>query len=467
MRLFEILLLTLLLLLLFWPALARRRPRVGLALLWTALLLFAVHGLWEGVRWQMIPAYGLLAVTGLLTGIAYWLHQPRHHRRPTLIALTLGLPLWLLALALPWALPVPQLPAPTGPYAVGTVSYHLVDENRPETYSDAPDDQRQFMVQLWYPAADVTGRETAPYIDQVTIAAPILATSFGFPRFLFNHLNLAQTASYREAPIHDDGPFPVLIFAHGLSGFRGQNSFQLQELASHGYVVAAIDHTYGSRFTIFPTGDIVTYDADRVFPPGVEGSGNRLVQIWVGDIHYLLDQMAAWTAGADAEGMVDWTGRLNLDQLGLFGHSTGGGAAFEFCGRDPRCDAALGLDAWIEPVSADIQAAGLSQPLLLINAPDWISDENMLAGQAFYDASQSDRYLLTVAGSDHFDFTDFPGFSPLTPYLGVAVTDQGATTQAAVQAYTLAFFNHHLRDNAEPLLTGPAPAFPTITFQHN
>jgi predicted dienelactone hydrolase len=166
-------------------------------------------------------------------------------------------------------------------------------------------------------------------------------------------------------------------------------------------------------------------------------------------------------------GQVDWTGRLDLDHLGLFGHSTGGGTALEVCGQDPRCDAALGLDVWVEPVSDEIRAAGLRQPLLFLSAPDWISEANQRTGQAFYAASDSDRYLLTVAGSDHFDFTDFPGFSPLTPYLGVAVTNQGATTQAAVQAYTLAFFNHYLRGTPEPLLTGPSPKFPTIDFQRD
>ena len=112
-------------------------------------------------------------------------------------------------------------------------------------------------------------------------------------------------------------------------------------------------------------------------------------------------------------------------------------------------------------------AAGLSQPLLFLSAPDWISASNQQTGAAFYTASENDRYLLTVAGSDHFDFSDFPDFSPLTPYLGVAVTDQGDITQDAVQAYTLAFFNHYLRDANEPLLTGPSSRFPTITFRHD
>ncbi|MCB8960877.1 MAG: hypothetical protein H6651_11225 [Ardenticatenales bacterium] len=468
MRLFESLLLILLLLQLFWPALAGHRPRVGLALPVAALLLFAIHGLWEGLRWQMIPAYVLLAITGLLALGAYLRGGPARRRRwPTILAFVLGLPLWLLAVALPWALPVPGLPAPTGPYLVGTVSYHLIDENRPETYSPDPDDARQFMAQLWYPAASIDGAVAAPYIDHVEIAAPILAESFGFPRFLFNHLNLARTDGYLAAPPAADGPFPVLVFAHGLTGFRGQNGFQMQELASQGYVVAAIDHTYGSRFAIFPDGTVVEYDAEVAFPPGVDDAGNRLVQTWAGDISYLLDQMEMWTAGATEPGEVDWTGRLDLDHLGLFGHSTGGGTALEVCGHDERCDAALGLDAWVEPVSDDVRAAGLSQPLLFLSAPDWISESNQQTGEAFYAASAADRYLLTVAGSDHFDFTDFPDFSPLTPYLGVAVTDQGAITQAAVQAYTLAFFNHYLRGTDEPLLTGPSPRFPTLTFRHD
>ena len=60
----------------------------------------------------------------------------------------LGVLGWLIALAIPAAIPVPKLPAPTGPYAIGTYSTYLVDNNRLEAYTDDPDDTRELMCRF-------------------------------------------------------------------------------------------------------------------------------------------------------------------------------------------------------------------------------------------------------------------------------------------------------------------------------
>ena len=467
MRLFEILILISLLIVFVWPIFSRRRPRWLSYLPLLTVGLLVVHLLVEGLRWQMWPAYllAVLAIVSALFGLRQRAGQAEASRRwPGVVGGLLGTLVWLVAAALPWVLPVPSLPEPTGAFAVGTVSYELVDEARLEAYSTAPDDKRRFMAQVWYPVDDPAGAESSPYLDRVEIAAPALAKSFGFPDFLFNHLDLAKNYAFLEAPPSTAGPFPILVFSHGLTGFRGQNSYQMEELASHGYVVAAIDHTYGNRVSVFPDNTVIEYDGTLAFPPGVENAGNILVRTWAGDISYLLDEMGLWAAGRSGADPIEWSNLLDLERIGVFGHSTGGGTAMELCAKDDRCDAVVGLDTWAVPVSDDVVEGGLEQPLMFISTSLWMVDERLVAKNTLFASSANERFDLTVAGADHYDVTDFPGFSPLTPRLGITVTENGTIAQDAAQAYTRAFFDRYLRGIDSELLDGPSLDFPTIDF---
>jgi hypothetical protein len=134
-----------------------RRPRwLALGLPLTALAFVFVQLLAEGYRWQMLPLYALAGGLGLAALLG--------SRRPGQVVVrgrlckqiagsAAGLLLTALAAALPVLLPVPQAPAPTGPYQVGTFSMMLVDASRTELYSGNPGEPRRFMVQFWYPAA--------------------------------------------------------------------------------------------------------------------------------------------------------------------------------------------------------------------------------------------------------------------------------------------------------------------------
>ncbi|MCB9006502.1 MAG: hypothetical protein H6656_03860 [Ardenticatenaceae bacterium] len=76
-----------------------------------------------------------------------------------------------------------------------------------------------------------------------------------------------------------------------------------------------------------------------------------MVQVWAGDIAFLLDEMAEW----NQETGHLLNGRFNLNRVGVFGHSTGGGAMMEFCLQDGRCQAGVGLDSWLLPVSSHLR----------------------------------------------------------------------------------------------------------------
>lgn len=426
-----------------------------------ALLITLLHLLWEGYRWQMLPAY-LLVILILILSLKQRFRPststtPRG-RFPLILAGIVGF-LWLaLAVALPALLPVPKMPTPAGPYPIGTTTYYVQDTGRDEIYTDDPADKREFMVQLWYPAA-APGNQPAPYISQLDIAGPAIATRLNLPSFLLDHLNLVQTHAYPDAPPAANAtPFPLLIFSHGLRGFRAQNSVLMEELASQGYVVAAIDHTYGNIFTVFPDGRVTFYSA-TVFPDGetTTDAGRRLVNVWANDVRFTLDQLAAMNEDPASP----LSGRLDLTHVAFLGHSTGGGTAVEACGRDPRCTAGVALDGWLEPVSDEV-AANLDRPFLFINTPDWLGPSNKERGLTLFNTMPAESYLATITGTAHYDFSDLPLLSPLTHQMGLSGTLNGNRAVHIVNTYTLAFLNHHLKNQPTPLLEGNTATYPEL-----
>ncbi len=458
-----------------------KRPawRIGLTLLALLTSLVSLAHLWiEGGRWQLVPAYALTA-TNLVFGLRLLrpgTGESQEQKRGTgrgarfaggLLA-TLAL---ATSAAVGYLFPIPQLPALTGPFRVGTAVLHLVDPSRAELYSPEPGGLRELMVQVWYPAGREPGQAPGPWMAEAGIAGPAIARRLDLPVFLFNHLQLARTNAIPEAKIATGGGnYPVLLFSHGWGGLRTQNVTQVEELASHGYVVAAVDHTYGAVVTVFPDGRVALWNPS-ILPFGAppdefDRAANQLVETWAGDLSFMLDQLDALSPGEAPGGL---SGRLDMDRVGVLGHSTGGGATVVFCDQDPRCRAGLAMDAWLEPVPRPVIEAGLGQPFLFMRSAAWEqpsqnpeNDELQAEVLARLDGA---GYRMAIEGTGHFDFSALPLFSPLAPALGLKGPIDGYRVNQIINAYTLAFFNQHLRDQPDPLLAGPDAAYPEVTIQ--
>ena len=160
-----------------------------------------------------------------------------------------------VSIILPEVIPVFRFPPPTGPYGIGTVTYHWVDADRPEVFTADPDDRRELMVQIWYPAEGNRSSPRAPYIPDADVVAPAIARLIKLPEFILGHLKYVTTNAVASAPVADDQPrYPVLVLLVGLGGYRQVYTFQVEQLVSHGYIVAAIDHPYAAAMVVFPDG---------------------------------------------------------------------------------------------------------------------------------------------------------------------------------------------------------------------
>lgn len=460
MRALEAIFLGVLLLALILPLFFRRRRLSWLSPL--SIFPLALHISLEGYRWQMAPGYLLAALL-----LARWawrrVHPPDSdgNRSPsTVVGAILGLLLWALAATLSTLFPIPRLEPPGGRFLVGTTTVHLQDAAREEVYTPEAEDKREIMVQVWYPAAERGDSGRAAYLEALDVAGPAVSRRLDLPPFVLDHLEYVQTHAYVDAPAAE-GSYPLLIFSHGLRGLRTQNARLMEELASHGYVVASVDHTYGNVLTVFPEGRVVFYEEERVFPdsePFVE-AGARLVDVWAADVLFVAEEMAAWNEEAGHR----LAGRIDTSRMGTLGHSTGGAAAVEACAQIAACQAVLGLDAWIQPVSEPFLHS-YPKTLMLLRAPEWLGPENAAVGMTLYRERAGEGYLLTMAGAEHFDFTDIPLLSPLTQILGLSGEIEGRRALVIINAYGVAFFDHTLKRETAPLLEGPSSTYPEVRF---
>ena len=385
----------------------------------------------EGWRWQFIPLYVLAAAIPLLALITRSTPLPRWTRLAS--GVLLACTVVGSALLAGWVLPVISLPVPTGPYAVGVIDRELVDTAR----------DRRLMATVWYPAA-ATG-DPAPfthYPDQLMAGMSALT---GLPGIVFQHLRYIDVAASDGAPILDTSErFPVLVFSHGMVGMRLQNASMLQELASWGYVVLAIDHTDAAAVTTFPDGETRLYDPTRFGLPadGAPSAGmveTNMFPVWVADQRFAFDTLEAWE---DNDPL--FAGKLDMARLGAFGHSFGGATSLEVCRIDARCQAAADLDGGLYGGMVEQPAI---RPMLLFSSGSSGGDD--VAREKWRSAAeraQGPALWLELPGSSHLSFTDSELLSPLLP-------PSGFDPRAG-----LALIDHDLRLFFDTYLRGQADA---------
>src|SRR5215216_2997947 len=461
-----------------------------------ALPIAVAQVLVEGPRWQMVPAYALAGLFFLI-----WLLQntapagkPAGHRRTNRLAVGLAVGLGVLGLAisivLPIMLPVFRFPHPSGPYEIGTLTYHWVDADRPEVFTADPNDRRELMVQIWYPAEGDPSSPRAPWVQDADAVAADLARVLHLPGFTFGHLKYITSDAISSAPVADDEPsYPVLIFLEGSTGFRQMNTFQVEELVSHGYIVAAIDQPYTAGYVVFPDGRRVAgLRRDELAPlirqsyspaeraPILNGRAfeDGIIPYLTQDAIFTLDQLAALNQ-VDPNGIL--TGRLDLQRAGTFGVSLGGIVVGEACRLETRLRACLVMEA---PMPTDVVEEGLRQPTMFITrdaetmrlerrkAGGWPEAEihaHLTTMRAVFESLPGDGYFVQVPGMFHLNLTDIPLLTPLAPRLGLSGPIGVQRAHSIINAYSLVFFDRHLKSQPATRFDGPTKKYPEVTFE--
>tara|TARA_Y100000590_G_scaffold75685_1_gene83558 strand:- start:2059 stop:3447 length:1389 start_codon:yes stop_codon:yes gene_type:complete len=421
------------------------RRRGSAALLLIIILLTLIHLFVEGYRWQMLPLYALL-------GFGVFVKN----REASMVS-TLGLMfLWLTAFLLPILIPMVKLPVPTGPFSVGTVLYHWTDTSRTEWFTDDPEDLREVPVQLWYPAFPEVDADPTPYIDHIDLRAEAIGERVGLPAFMMGHLNLISTHSVMNASARE-GNFPLILFSHGLGGMRAQNTVLMEELASHGYIVAAMDHPFDANTTVFPT--IERDESQRVadyrssIPEGTADSvwleiRNRQLDTRIADVRFVLNQLQ--TVFTPLQNNIDFT------RVGISGHSFGGATAVLTAIKDSRIRAVVALDGWFVPLALSDTDTRLDVPFLYMGQERWKSwneKRHRYYLNLLIEQTGDDAFLYTVKKSRHYDYADIPLFSPIAPFIGLTGFPDGREMVRIVNSTTLRFFDDYIKSVPPRLFT--------------
>jgi hypothetical protein len=347
---------------------------------------------------------------------------------------------------LPTVLPVPELPMPSGPLTVGTLKVELTFPDRLEQYGPSPDTSpRRIMVQVWYPAQAIAGAEAGPWTDDLDLVGPAMSRRLGLPGFFLSHTSYSRSHSFEDAaPL--SGLFPLVMYSHGWTGFRTIAVNQAESLASHGYVVVAPDHTYGSVSTRFIDGTVAEFDPaalpdeTTVEPEVYAEAGVELVGTFADDLAGILDAIAQGDSGA----LGAIARHIDLGLVGVYGHSTGGGAAIQFCLSDERCQAVLGMDAWIEPVPDRVIATPVTKPMMFMRSDGWRGTPNDGRLRGLAERSEDLTYWIGIEGAGHNDFVVTPLFSPIADRLGLRGRIPAGRIIAVIDRFLVGFFDRTL-----------------------
>jgi hypothetical protein len=447
MRTLEIILPLLLSVYLLWR---HPRPFVIRLLPSMAFVVMLFHFAVEGYRWQMIPIYALVI---LLLYTSLLKRKSASDWKPIASFLTFGF--LALSTALPILLPVPAIPAPGGPFPVGTAIYELSDSARAELYSGR-DEARRFQIQVWYPSQPAPADRRAHWMRHAKIFGRAISEDIlELPPFFLDHLALVKIPAYENSRVASTSEgYPVILFSHGWTGFNAQNTSQALHLASHGYVVVGVQHAYGAVVTVFEDGTVaknnpaaLPRDApDAVYDPAAD----KLADQWAGDLAYALDFLTL----QDGDPASRFYNALDLSRVGAYGHSTGGGAAIQFCSIDSRCQAVLGQDPFMRPVSTEILEEGLTRPAFFMFSQQWAEVSESLNNRQFkpfYEKSVETLGAVSIEGTTHYDFSDLPLLSPLAPQLGLKGPINSRRVTTIVNDYLLSFFDTTLKDKTSTL----------------
>ena len=358
------------------------------------------------------------------------------------------------------------LPAPTGHYPLGTTTLHLVDTSRPDPWVPTIP-FRELMVQLWYPTAAITGYPRAPWMS------PATARSYEKNNDL-PVIDWPMTHGQVGAPVlRHRGGRPVVLYVPGFGDDRESNTVEFEDLASHGYVVATIDYVHDADEVELPDGRLETSalpddTGEDPAPLSIKG-----VEAKAADTRFVLDQLTALDHGANPDHEhrplpAGLPGALDLDHVGVFGHSDGGAATAHLLHVDPRIKVGADFDGNIWTTEA---RAGSDRPMLLIGGQN-PSPTEVDTWATFRRNQRGPALQLRLAGSTHVTFTDLAALVPeIGPTLSFPperiaqiVGPDGPRAVMVLRSYLNAWFDRYLRDRDSRLLDGPSPRFPEIQF---
>lgn len=420
-----VLLLTLETVFLVWSIITRNNHREEKGIISIALLalfgLLLITGVFE---WSFrYAALLLVLVTQAIAGAAILFRKKEKEYKliKSIVRFTRNCFIFIFALSLAILFPQYEQPKITGSYEVATAKYTWVDNSRTDEFSRTGEN-RSLTVEFWYP-------ENA------------------------------------------DKTYPLVVFSHGAFGFSGSNHSTFAELASNGYVVASIGHTYHAFYTMDTSGKLTIVDTefinraakinavhDTQHEEEIYNTTSEWMKLRTDDENFVIDTILTEGKNDSADVLFSI---INTENIGLIGHSLGGASSAQIGRVRNDIDAVIVLDGTMlgEEVAFENNAIVLNDspypvPLLNVYAEDHYTNSKQLVGNTYNNFYATKNavcaYETVFKNAGHLNFTDLPLFSPtLAEMLGVGTIDERYCIET-MNKVVLEFFNSYLKDTGAP-----------------
>jgi len=334
------------------------------------------------------------------------------------------------------------VPSPSGPSLVGTRVIDVVDSTRNDPFL-ADGTKRELLVRFWYPASLSQPCQPAEY------TSPKIWSYFS--QLVEIPLPEVKTNSCLNAPV-TDGLHPVVVFTHGYTGTFTDYTFIFEDLASRGYVVASVAHTYETTAVEFPDGRFIESVLGSHFVNTLRGDEQTLsfaVLVRLEDLKFVVNELERQNVRTDSP----FAGKLDLSRLAIAGHSLGGLTAILGIDQEPRFKAAVIIDGGLpDELGSEIQAPVL---MLIAGNDNWSESRCRLGSRL-----RGPQFVVNFPGAEHVTPSD-------AVWLAKGVIKTGnmgpEKTVAAMRHYIATFLDTNLRgERLSPIMIGPSADYPDV-----
>ena len=362
----------------------------------------------------------VLAIIGTIR-LIYGTEDKWRYSAKNIVLKTIGMMVLFFVITFP-AIAYPQnkvIIDVTGDYQALTKTYTYIDDSRLESYGNTGKN-RKLNVKMWYP----------------------------------------DSAS---------GKYPLIVFSHGGLGIKSSNESLYNELASHGYIVCSIDHTYHSFYTTDDDGKTTWVDLGYMKELFSEDSKKDIqlsyeyYQKWMNlrtkDIDFVLDFIIEESHNINADFVYTL---IDITKIGVVGHSLGGSAALGIGRIRDDISAVIALES---PFMCDIEVVQYGQfiftdetyPVPVLNVYS-DSSWNILSERPQYAANydmlsdtDATAFNVYINGVGHLGLTDFALNSPLMTRLFDAQESKKEAEDALkiINRICLEFFDSYLKGAGE------------------
>jgi hypothetical protein len=332
-----------------------------------------------------------------------------------------------------------NMPQPNGIYAIGNVKYFV--EDKKEQLLQKP--RNRCNLDVFYPIK-IERKKTNLYQEK-KIAAFKAIKGNSFFKKLFWDWALRPVYTYTQPNViisKIGAPYPIILFLPGIGGVNLYNSY-LEELASHGFVVCAIEPPYDTYITVFPNEEIILLDP--ILEKAIREQNrtaiydyrNQAHERWKIYVEYALKKLKELDDTPESP----FYNMLNLESMGLLGHSHGGAVVIDLCQNSDQYKAGINMDGWTKTYNT---ANKVRVPFLFLSNKDGYMPEM----EQFFKNNQQDSFKKNIiSGASHGAFGDSFKF-PLPQLLGI-VTKSTSLVRSEINKFLVSFFNAYLKEEVK------------------